>query len=84
LNLLRRDSGRLPNYYSLVRPQQRQESVSRQQQQQLNRQAARVSGLSNQFLEAEQGAIRPTGSASMFMNYSHFYRAPSQGSGRRR
>ena len=77
LNLLRgTGSGSLPSYYTLVRPQieQRQENI--RQQAALQQLETRI----NQPLRANvqpgtgaSSAIRGTGHATYFQNYSHFY-----------
>ena len=81
LNLLRNDTGPLPNYYSLVRPQLNQQAfdngiVS----------AARLQSLSIQKIEdvAQMRSTGPTGTGSVFRNLSHFYPAKRPISARRR
>ena len=71
LNLLRDDSGPLPNYFSLVRPQLNQQATNYQ-----NNAASSLQNLSIQRLEdfAESRKSGPTGSGSVFGDRSHFYR----------
>lgn len=81
LNLLRNDNGSVPNYYSLVRPQQNQQSFDRQ-----IASATRLQSLSIQRLEevAQMQTTRSTGTGSVYRNLSHFYPAKRTASGRRR
>lgn len=78
LNLLGRE-GVLPNYYSLVRPMERQQQFNQQsmafraQQQLINRQ------LETQL--AQPTGIIPTGTHGTFQNTSHFF--PQSNFGRR-
>ena len=72
LNLSRFNTGGLPNYYSLVRPQQQQRSFNaretalrQQQQRRLDQQQRRLDQV-NTTLETRQ-TIEPTGKASWFM-----------------
>jgi hypothetical protein len=67
LNLLRFNDGVLPNYFSLVRPQQQQRAFNaraRSLGQQQQRQLQRVQG----ELQQTQILVTPTGKASWFMN----------------
>jgi hypothetical protein len=73
LNLLRRDVGPLPNYYSLVRPQlnqiefdQRQRVINAQQQGQIQQN-------SRQILSISESTAAPTGTGSVYRNYGHYY-----------
>lgn len=84
LNLLGRE-GVLPNYYSLVRPQQQQEQFNQQ-----SMAFRRQQQVTNQLLErqlAQPSGIIPTGSAGGFLtegrrgagfqNTSHFFQPPN-------
>jgi hypothetical protein len=75
LDYFRRDVGLTNQYYSFVRPYQQLSST-------LNQQNAAISGLSRQVNQAgaAQGPL-PTGTGSVFMNYSHYYPA-ARGAGR--
>lgn len=70
LNLLRNDTGPLPNYYSLVRPQLNQLAFDRQMMSE-----SRLQSLTIQKLETvtEQRLTGPTGSGSVYGSLSHFY-----------
>ena len=81
LNLLRRDSGGVPNYYSFIRPQQRQQTVNNRQRvvnQQIGRALQRQQDELLQFGDQMQTQITPTGSGSVFLNFSHYYFAPGR------
>jgi hypothetical protein len=65
LNLFRNNTGPLPNYYSLVRPQLQQDSFNRQQMI-LNQQQTSAMGLLESVVQ--QGTT-PTGKHSGFMTY---------------
>lgn len=70
INLLRNDTGGVPNYYSFVRPQLDQQAVNRR-----NAATFQNQGIAVMKLEtlAAGGTNRPTGSAATFRNYSHYY-----------
>jgi len=89
LNLLRRDVSAVPNYYSFVRPQQRQLEFNRQEQM-LRRKQAHTLGKIQNDIQLGQAPIHSTGtgsgfmqpgSRSTFMNSSRYY---SQSGGGRR
>ncbi len=89
LNLLRQDTGPVPNYYSLVRPQLQQQAVNDQQQgfnqrqQQTNLlQQQEITAVNKGLVELRPAPIRATGTAGGFMNRSHYYPG-STNSGRR-
>jgi len=69
LNLLRNDSGPLPNYYSLVRPQLNQQSFDNRILSATRAQEQQVRKL-NEVTDAD--AAGPTGTGSTFGNLSHF------------
>jgi hypothetical protein len=80
LNLLRRDTGPVTNYYTLVRPQQQQQAFNRQQQannqqQQsvLQTQQQGIRTVQQGLLQVRQSQASPTGRSGGFMNYSHYY-----------
>lgn len=84
LELYRRDPGVLGAYLSHVRPRQELQSILGQQALSLQRQQASVRSLQGQVYRLEQaGSLRPTGTGSVFMNYSHYYPALGFGGGRR-
>jgi hypothetical protein len=80
LNLLRRDTGPVPNYHTLVRPQLQQQAINRQQRA-INRQQqfsihAHERGLQavqDGLMEVRQPQAGPTGGVGGFMNYGNFY-----------
>jgi hypothetical protein len=78
LNLFRRDLGRVPNYYTLVRPQLQQQAINERTQATLQRQRTQLQGVRQQLLNVERSTMRPTGSGGGFMNYSHYYNAPAR------
>ena len=87
LNLTRRSTGALPNYYSLVRPAQRQREFNRQEQAIRSQQAGALQRLQNQV----QVGLRPAGatgkrsgfmvpsSRSSFGNSSQYFRTNNGG-----
>ncbi|TWT85904.1 hypothetical protein Pla123a_07110 [Posidoniimonas polymericola] len=90
LNLLRPNGGALTNYFSLVRPQQRQIEFNRQVQDFARRQTLENAEIEQRFLQPQTPV---TGTAAGFMvpsasgtyqNYSHFYPAPQITRQRRR
>ena len=72
LNLTRNGRGSLPNYYSLVRPQLNQQSFDRQAAATARSQALAIQSLKSVPLTQVSG---PTGTGSVYQNYSHFYPA---------
>ncbi len=86
LNLLRNDSGPLPNYYSLVRPQLNQQSFDNRILSTTRAQELQVRKL-NEVTDA--AAAGPTGTGgtfgnlSQFRNRSHFYPAKQRNFQRR-
>ena len=66
LNLFRSNTGPLPNYYSLVRPQLNQQTFNQQQMIQQTQQNAALGLLQNQV---RQSTISPTGKQSGYMTY---------------
>ena len=73
LNLLRRDTGVVPNYHALVRPQQQQRAINQQQQQRIQRQDQAIRQLDRGLLQVRQAETRATGVRGGYMNYSHFF-----------
>jgi len=87
--LYRRDSGPLDTYHEFVRPKiqlrdtlrrhsvglQRQQAGLQRHEADLQRQGAAV----GRMMSVMGQAIRPTGTASRFMNYSHYYSYGSYG-----
>ncbi len=74
LDLFRADLGVLDPYNSLVRPRLELQDRLRRQQLDLARQAAGLSAMRQQMIQASRPTtIRPTGAGSVFMDYSHYY-----------
>ncbi len=74
LDLFRSDTGLLDPYNSLVRPRLELQERLRRQQLDLTRQAAGLSAMRQQMIQSRgQMPIRPTGTGSVFMDYSHYY-----------
>jgi hypothetical protein len=71
---LRAPTGLLPNYYSFAQPRQQLQNTINSQVRQIQQQGANIKRL-NTGLRATQraGGMLPTGSASRFRNYSHYY-----------
>ncbi len=75
--LYNRESAPLGNYHSYVRPKQQLYNTLWQQHSNLRRQDASIRALGQQVSGTKQrDAVRPTGTSSTFMNYSHYF--PSQ------
>ena len=81
INLLRSNSSTLSNYYSFVRPEQRQRAINREGQAQLRYQANTLQQVQND-VQLGQAPIRATGtgggfmtggSRSTFMSSSRYY-----------
>jgi hypothetical protein len=72
LNLLRRDVGPLPNYYSLVRPQLQQNDFN-QRQIAINREQRTAIRANAQQIQEVQSGAASTGTASVYRNYGHYY-----------
>ena len=74
LNLYRSDPGPLGTYHTYVRPEQELYGTLRRQDAGLQRQRASIRSLQEQTFQRERaGTVRPTGTGSVFMNYSHYY-----------
>jgi hypothetical protein len=92
LNLLRFDRGPLPNYYSLVRPQLRQQAFNRdatraiqhnlRQLSTIERAAAAAVGQEG-GIRLQQSGVRPTGVSGQFQSFSHYFPAPQATRNRR-
>ncbi len=82
MDLLRFNDGMLPNYHTFVRPKQEYRRTVQRQDIAIRNQAARIGALGQQVNRIEyHPAIRPTGAAGGYMNYSHYYqmRSPLRG-----
>ena len=77
--------GPLDPYHQFVRPELDLRETLRQQDLTNQRQGADVSTLSQQLTQMEQERltqVRPTGTGSVYMNYSHYYYPNGGGAGR--
>jgi hypothetical protein len=80
INLQRRDPGPLGSYLSNVRPEQQLRETLGDQERQLRSNAGRLAMLGQELRQtAAKQTVRPTGTASTFMNYSHYYPGESAG-----
>lgn len=82
LNLTRRDTGALPNYYALVRPQVEQRAINQQQQSLNLRQQKSMQGLAREVTKLAEPEVRSTGTGAGFANLSHFFPAATASRGR--
>lgn len=73
LNLLRRDAGPVPNYYSLVRPQLNQIDLNQRQRVLNQQQQAQISSNARNITELKESTAAPTGTASVYRSYGHYY-----------
>lgn len=74
LELGRRDPGPLGSYLSNVRPEIELRETLRAQESRIQLQGAGLRGLQSEVNRLGQpAAVRPTGTGSVFRNYSHFY-----------
>ncbi len=81
LDLSRTDNGILDSYHDFVRPRQRLRSTLDRHSRGMQQHSANIRALGRQMNVWERGSgVRPTGAASTFMNYSHYY---PRASGRR-
>lgn len=81
LDLSRTDTGILDSYHDFVRPRQRLRSTLDRHSFGLQQHSANFRALGRQMNVWERASgVRPTGAASTFMNYSHYY---PRGFGRR-
>ncbi len=81
MNLYRGEAGPIDNYHGFVRPEMRLRDTLRRQQMGMRRQAAAIGSLGAEFARSRTATgVRPTGTGSVFMNYSHYYqfRSPAR------
>ena len=82
--LFRQDPGPLGRYHSYVRPTQQLRRTLTGQAIRIEQQQARIGALQGQVTTLQEiGAVRPTGTGSVFMNYSHYYTGAGGGGGSR-
>ncbi|MCE5268552.1 MAG: hypothetical protein LLG00_11770 [Planctomycetaceae bacterium] len=80
--LYQKNGGPLDNYHMFVRPRFQLNNTLRQQQDAIQSNNAGIRSLDQEMTSTqERMGIRPTGSASVFMNYSHYYPGPGQSLG---
>lgn len=73
LNLFRRDTGLLNQYYNYIVPQRRLEATLQQQYQAIQGLQTQVQGVRGQLQQVPTAPIGPTGVGAGYMNYSHYY-----------
>jgi hypothetical protein len=83
-DLFRRDTGPLGGYHSDYLPRQEFRRSIQQQGARLQQQNASIRSLDQRMSLAEQPpySVRPTGTGSVFMNYSHYYQVPGHSGSR--
>ncbi len=74
LNLYQRNTGPLDPYHMYVRPEMQLRDTLRRQDTRIQQQGVGIGRLKGQVSELEKGGpLRPTGTGSVFMDYSHYY-----------
>lgn len=73
LNLLRRDAGPIPNYYTLVRPQLNQIDINQRQRVTNQQQQGQISANARNITELKESGAAATGTASVYRNFGHYY-----------
>jgi hypothetical protein len=69
--LYQRNGGPLDNYHTFVRPQIDLDNTLQRHQTAIQRNNAGVASLGLELVE--QGQVHPTGTGSVYMDYSHYY-----------
>jgi hypothetical protein len=78
--LYQRNGGPLDNYHTFVRPKIAINDTFQQQQSAIQHNNAGINSLGQDVLQLQEpGTVRPTGTASVFMNYSHYYPTHARG-----
>ncbi len=72
MNMWQRQPGPLDNYHTYVQPEFQLQRAMSQQNRALMQNAAGIQSLGEQMNRTES-QVRPTGTGSVFMNYSHYY-----------
>ena len=76
MDMFQRHPGPLDNYHSYVKPEMQAQNQFNQQQNALAQNAAGVQVLGQQMADAKkESQVNPTGTGSVFMDYSHYYPA---------
>lgn len=79
-NLYNRNTGPLDNYNTYVRPEMELRDTLQQHASGIQRNSTGIRSLGHEVNQLQtEGLIRPTGTGSGFMNYSHYYPALGQG-----
>jgi hypothetical protein len=83
MGLYQHNTGPLDNYHMIVRPEGDLQATLRQQNMTLQQQGAGLDGLTGQVEHIEnRDQLHPTGTGSVFMDYSHFYDSRGLNGGR--
>jgi hypothetical protein len=82
-NLYQKNNGPLDNYHMFVRPRINLNDDLQQHQAAIRRNSAGLNSLDQDLTQLQEHAsgMRPTGAASVFMNYSHYYNAQGSAGG---
>jgi len=79
--LYQHNAGPLDNYHTFVRPNIAINNTLQQQQFAIQQNSAGVNSLGQDMGRIQEfGTVRPTGTASVFMNYSHYFGTQATGS----
>jgi hypothetical protein len=74
VNLTGRDGSAASNYFGIIRPLERQQSLNAQQERQARAQSMEIEQLIREQEAAfDQPRVRPTGTGSWFQQPGHFY-----------
>jgi hypothetical protein len=76
-NLYRQDGAGIDNYNAFVRPEMELRTMMGRQQMTIMRQGTNINAIQHQMLGRQRGISRTTSSASVFMDYSHYYPRPN-------
>jgi hypothetical protein len=78
--LYQKGGGPLDNYHTFVRPKVALNDTLQRQQTDIQGNSAGIDSLGEDLTHLQKHAmVRPTGTASVFMNYSHYYHAQTPG-----
>jgi hypothetical protein len=77
LNYFRQDTGVLDQYNGLVAPITQTQQAVQQLQSGVSQQRLQLQNLQGEIQQIREGPVARTGTASRFMNYSHYYRIQS-------
>ncbi len=80
----RRNDGLLPDYHTFVRPRQQLHRTLQRQNTEIRSLQRGLVGMDRALMEGKRAtSARPTGTGSVFMNYSHYYQYRRPGPRRR-